>query len=48
MLVAVAEVRVVRGVIVMVVKAEVEKDTEDVAASPSVLLLTLPLGVKGK
>lgn len=48
MFVAVADVRVVRGVIVMVVKGEVEKDTEGVAASPSVLLLTLPLGVKGR
>jgi hypothetical protein len=33
---------------VMVVNAEVEKDTEGVAASPSVLLLTPPLGVKGR
>jgi hypothetical protein len=33
---------------VMVVNADVEKDAEGVAASPSVLLLlTLPLGVKG-
>lgn len=48
MLVAVAVVRVVRGVMVMVVNAEVEKDTEGEAASPSVLLLTLPLGVKGR
>ena len=48
MLVAVAVVSVVRGVMVMVVNAEVEKDTEGVAASPSVLLLTLPLGVKGR
>jgi len=47
-LVAVAVVRVVRGVMVMVVNAEVEKDTEGVAASPSVPLLTLPLGVKGR
>ena len=47
-MVAVAVVRVVRGVMVMVVNAEVEKDTEGVAASPSVLLLTLPLGVKGR
>ena len=47
-MVAVAVVRVVRGVMVMVVNAEVEKDTEGLAASPSVLLLTLPLGVKGR
>lgn len=47
MFVAVADVRVVRGVMVMVVKAEVENDIEGVAASPSVLLVTLPLGVKG-
>ena len=47
-MVVVAVVRVVRGVMVMVVNAEVEKDTEGVAASPSVLLLTLPLGVKGR
>lgn len=47
-MVAVADVKVVRGVIVMVVKAEVEKDTEGVAASPSVLLLIMPLGVKGR
>jgi hypothetical protein len=46
--VAVADVRVVRGVMVMVVNAEVVKENEAVAASPSVLLLpTLPLGVKG-
>lgn len=48
MLVAVADVRVVRGVMVMVVKAEVDSDAGGVAASPSVLLLTLPLGVKGR
>lgn len=47
MLVAVADVRVVRGVMVMVVKAEVDSDAGGVA-SPSVLLLTLPLGVKGR
>ena len=45
--VAVADVRVVRGVMVIVVKAEVENDTEGVAASPSVLPPTLLLGVKG-
>lgn len=45
MFVAVAEdVTVTRGVMVMVVKAEVENDS----ASPSVLLLTMPLGVKGR
>jgi len=47
-LVAMAEVRVVRGVMVMVVKAEVDSDAGGVAASPSVLLLMLPLGVKGR
>jgi hypothetical protein len=48
-LVAVADVRVVRGVMVIVVNAEVMKDVIGVVASPSVLLLllTLPLGVKG-
>lgn len=48
MFVAVTDVRVVRGVIVMVVKAEVDSDAGGVAASPSVLLLTLTLGVKGR
>lgn len=47
MLVAMAEVRVVWGVMVMVVNAEVDSDARGVAASPSVLLLTLPLGVRG-
>lgn len=47
MFVAVTDVRVVRGVIVMVVKAEVDSDAGGVA-SPLVLLLTLPLGVKGR
>lgn len=51
MFVAVADVRVVRGVMVMVVNAEVMKDVVGEAASPSVLLLllllTLPLGVNG-
>jgi len=47
--VAAADVRVVRGVMVMVVNAEVENDAGGVAASPSVLLLlTPPLGVKGR
>ena len=38
-MVAVADVRVVRGVIVMVVNAEVMNDVVGEAASPSVLLL---------
>jgi hypothetical protein len=47
--VAVADVRVVRGVMVIVVNADVMKDVVGEAASPSVLLLLLrlPLGVKG-
>jgi hypothetical protein len=48
-LVAVADVRVVRGVMKIVVKAEVVRDTGAVPemASPWVLLLTAPEGVKG-
>lgn len=40
-------VMVTRGVIVMVVNAEVDSEAGGVTASPSVLLLTLPLGMKG-